>query len=66
MTFVCLFTGVYVSISAGTVRGMIEKTAFEDIKVQKFINIPYAEAPVGKLRFMKPEPKKPWKGKEYN
>jgi carboxylesterase type B len=61
-----VYIGVYVNTPTGKVRGQIEKTIFEGIKVQKFINIPYAEAPVGKLRFMKPEPKNSWKGKEIN
>jgi carboxylesterase type B len=44
------------------VAGKIEETKLSDIYVQKFLNIYYAEAPVGKLRFMKPQPRKPWKG----
>ena len=30
--------------------------------VQRFRNIPYAEPPVGRLRFAMPEPRKPWNG----
>ena len=51
-----------ITIKTGKVQGVIEPSAFVARNVQKFLNIPYAEAPVGKLRFAKPEPKKPWKG----
>jgi carboxylesterase type B len=47
---------------AGKVTGKIEETKLYGISVQKFLNIYYAEAPVGKLRFMKPQPRKSWKG----
>ncbi|XP_028653836.1 acetylcholinesterase [Erpetoichthys calabaricus] len=30
--------------------------------VLAFLGVPYAEPPVGKLRFRRPEPKKPWQG----
>ena len=49
---------------AGSVTGKIEETKFHGVRVEKFLNIYYAEAPVGKLRFMKPQPKKPWKGND--
>ncbi|XP_046839173.1 cholinesterase-like isoform X2 [Xenia sp. Carnegie-2017] len=56
-----IFTGV-VETKSGKVRGLLQKSSFLGIKIQKFLNIPYAEAPVGKLRFEKPQPKKPWNG----
>ncbi|CAB4003973.1 Hypothetical predicted protein [Paramuricea clavata] len=40
---------------------MIQSSSLSGIRVQKFLNIPYAEAPVGQLRFEKPQPKRPWK-----
>jgi hypothetical protein len=48
---------------AGSVAGKVEETKLHGIFVEKFLNIHYAEAPEGKLRFMKPRAKKPWKGK---
>ena len=51
-----------VATKSGSVRGIIQTTAISGIRVQKFLNIPYADAPVGQLRFEKPQPKKPWKG----
>ncbi|XP_028416350.1 cholinesterase-like, partial [Dendronephthya gigantea] len=53
---------VVVEILAGKVGGKIEETRLDGLYVQKFLNIYYAEAPVGKLRFVKPQPKKPWNG----
>ena len=47
---------------SGSIRGIIQTSVISGIKVQKFLNIPYAEAPVGQLRFTKPQPKKPWNG----
>ena len=52
-----------ISTKSGLVRGIIQSSAVSAIRVQKFLNIPYAEAPVGMLRFEKPQPKKPWNGK---
>ncbi|CAB4016509.1 liver carboxylesterase 1, partial [Paramuricea clavata] len=46
----------------GSIRGKIQSSSLSGIRVQKFLNIPYAEAPVGQLRFKKPQPKRPWKG----
>jgi carboxylesterase type B len=40
----------------------VQDSSIPGIKVQKFLNIPYAEAPTGELRFEKPQPKKPWNG----
>ena len=57
--FMC---SVVISTKSGLVRGKIQSSAVSGIKVQKFLNIPYAETPVGRLRFEKPQPKKPWKG----
>ena len=51
-----------IETKTGKVQGEIELTAFEGKYVQKFFDIPYAEPPVGKLRFMQPQPKKPWTG----
>ena len=57
--FMC---SVVISTKSGLVRGKIQSSAVSGIKVQKFLNIPYAEAPVGRLRFEIPQPKKHWKG----
>ncbi|CAB4001620.1 AGAP010913-PA, partial, partial [Paramuricea clavata] len=54
-------TVVVVQTLAGSVAGKVEETKLHGIFVEKFLNIHYAEAPVGKLRFMKPCAKKPWK-----
>ncbi|KAL1437160.1 hypothetical protein MTO96_049145 [Rhipicephalus appendiculatus] len=42
----------------GHVRGLIEDVGGVD--VAKYLGIPYAEPPVGELRFRKPVPAKPW------
>lgn len=52
-----------VQTNSGKVRGLIQSSTLPEVKVQKFLNIPYPEAPVGQLRFKKPQPRKPWNGK---
>ncbi|MCP4754110.1 MAG: carboxylesterase/lipase family protein [Proteobacteria bacterium] len=47
-------------IVAETAEGKIEGTSENNIAV--FRGIPYAEPPVGELRFKPPQPKKPWPG----
>ncbi|XP_064471262.1 acetylcholinesterase-1-like isoform X2 [Ornithodoros turicata] len=49
-----------VHVDEGTVEG--ERITFEDKELDAFYSIPYAEPPIGELRFEKPKPKKPWKG----
>ena len=60
----CSFWNFFVVITTktGKIQGVIEPSSISGKSVQKFTNIPYAEAPVGELRFAKPEPKKPWNG----
>lgn len=48
---------VIVSTASGDVAGRVEPDGF-----LTFLGIPYAEPPVGDLRFEKPRPVKPWKG----
>ncbi|XP_067412546.1 acetylcholinesterase [Emydura macquarii macquarii] len=45
---------------AGRVRGL--RLPVLSGHVSAFLGIPYAEPPVGKMRFRRPEPKKPWGG----
>jgi carboxylesterase type B len=51
-----------IKTKSGAIRGIIQSSSLYGKKVQKFLNIPYAEAPVGQLRFEKPQAKKPWNG----
>ncbi|KAL1480777.1 hypothetical protein MTO96_050760 [Rhipicephalus appendiculatus] len=44
----------------GTVRGRVVRVM--DKAVEQYLGIPFAEPPVGKLRFRPPIPKKPWQG----
>ena len=53
---------IVITTKSGSIRGIIQSSSLFERKIQKFVNIPYAEAPVGQLRFEKPQPKKPWKG----
>ncbi|XP_037582033.2 acetylcholinesterase-1-like [Dermacentor silvarum] len=48
-----------VSTAAGTMRGGIHIVA-EGRKVYSFTGIPYAEPPLGELRYKKPQPATPW------
>lgn len=53
--------GRTVETNNGPVRGI----SLKDKKVEAFLGIPFAEPPVGSLRFAKPVPKSPWK-ETYN
>ncbi|XP_014664233.1 PREDICTED: cholinesterase 1-like [Priapulus caudatus] len=45
--------------TTGRVRGRQEMVL--DIRTRIFLGIPYAEPPVGALRFARPQPKRPWR-----
>ncbi len=55
---------VEVETRAGTVRGRwtTEETAAGETRWASFLGIPFAEPPVGNLRFMAPVPKAHWEG----
>ncbi len=55
---------VEVETSAGTVRGRWRPTSGQGANSRSaaFLGIPFAEAPVGDLRFQPPVPKEPWEG----
>lgn len=55
---------VQVETAAGTVRGRWRPTSGTGTNAQSaaFLGIPFAEAPVGDLRFQAPVPKAPWQG----
>src|SRR5688572_9070665 len=44
-----------VETTGGPVQGLVNATTIS------YLGIPYAEAPVGQLRWRPPEPKRPWK-----
>ncbi|XP_031621135.1 uncharacterized protein LOC116339416 [Contarinia nasturtii] len=50
----------------GQIRGIRKTTLMKNIDYYSFKGIPYAEPPVGKLRFEPPEPKKPWSPKIHD
>lgn len=50
-----------VVVEQGKVKGKLGEH-IRGGKFYSFQGIPYAEAPVGKLRFRAPQPRKPWKG----
>jgi len=45
-----------IETSLGPIRGVFDEAAGQD----RFLGIPYAEPPVGTLRFRPPQPKTPW------
>ncbi|XP_077524587.1 acetylcholinesterase-like isoform X1 [Amblyomma americanum] len=55
-------TGPVVHTTSGDVEATII-SATDGRPVSCFRGIPYAEPPLGELRFKKPTPKKPWRGK---
>ena len=50
-----------VQTESGAVVGKIE-TLLLGKSVHEYLGIPYAEPPVGELRFVAPKPAKPWSG----
>ena len=50
-----------VHTESGTVVGKIENLPYGKSE-HKYLGIPYAEPPVGKLRFAAPKPIRPWSG----
>ena len=52
---------VYATTKTGETRGLQQEVFGK--KVNCFLGIPYAEPPVGKLRFRAPQPAQPWQGK---
>ncbi|XP_059172208.1 cholinesterase 1-like [Physella acuta] len=46
----------------GTVRGLVDTLQDPAHKVEKFLGVPYARAPVGELRFEPPVPPERWQG----
>ena len=53
---------VEVTTTAGTVRGRWRAIPGSEARSAAFLGIPFAEAPVGELRFAAPVPKAPWDG----
>lgn len=49
-----------IKTKSGRVRGKVLKVL--DGEVRAFLGIPYAQPPVGKLRFRHPQPAPPWRG----
>ena len=50
-----------VQTDSGAVVGKVEKVPHGK-SVHEYLGIPYAEPPVGELRFVAPKPVKPWSG----
>ena len=48
-------------VSGGRVRGRMVTTNFTS-DAYVYLGIPYAEPPIGELRYGAPEPRKPWPG----
>lgn len=59
--FVALAQGREIEIQDGSIQGVVLATRLGKEFVA-YMSIPYAEPPVGKLRFQPPVPAKPWSG----
>ncbi|EDO46238.1 predicted protein, partial [Nematostella vectensis] len=60
---------VIINTKYGKVLGLAQTLASAQgpaRKINKFLGIPYAQQPIGDLRFKPPQPLKPWKEKIYN
>ncbi|XP_022122536.2 juvenile hormone esterase isoform X3 [Pieris rapae] len=53
---------VEVTIEQGKLEGVKVKTVTDDCEYYSFKGVPYAEPPIGKLRFLETQPVKPWTG----
>ncbi|XP_053380023.1 cholinesterase 1-like isoform X2 [Mercenaria mercenaria] len=55
------FETVSVDTNIGIINGLVEDVTFlgKSFRIHKFLGIPYAEPPIGKLRFQNPVPKSP-------
>ncbi|GIX73520.1 acetylcholinesterase-1 [Caerostris extrusa] len=50
----------FVKTASGPLKGFVSELNYEAVKI--FLGIPFAQPPVGDLRFKKPEPAQPWNG----
>ncbi|GFU18181.1 acetylcholinesterase-1 [Nephila pilipes] len=66
LVLLCFFSGIAVQADKviETTNGLIQgiTVATGDLEVEAFLSIPYAEPPIGDLRFRKPVPKTSWTG----
>ncbi|XP_075981625.1 uncharacterized protein LOC142980177 [Anticarsia gemmatalis] len=51
-----------VDTTHGKISGKVLKTLFKNVDYYGFMGIPFAEPPVGELRFLPPKPIEPWEG----
>ena len=56
----CTQKGTTVTLEVKTQNGVIE--GFEEDGVKKFLGVPFAQAPVGELRWKAPQPVQSWEG----
>ena len=56
----CTQKGENISLQVKTQYGILE--GFEADGVKKFLGVPFAQAPVGELRWKAPQPVQPWEG----
>ena len=56
----CTKKGEDVTLQVKTQYGILE--GFEEDGVKKFLGVPFAQAPVGELRWKAPQPLQPWEG----
>ncbi len=53
---------VEISTPYGMLKGLTVEDEEDDFTQYRFLGIPYAQAPVGRLRFKDPVPLRPWTG----
>ncbi|XP_049765284.1 venom carboxylesterase-6-like [Schistocerca cancellata] len=57
----CVAQDVYVTVQQGRLRGAVETSAL-GLPYASFRGVPYAQPPVGELRFQAPQPPASWEG----
>lgn len=51
-----------VELPTGKIQGRMDNSLKRNVRFYSFLQIPYGQPPIGKLRFMSPKPAQKWDG----